>query len=115
MARSTTALVPPGELAALFQALDLWLKIKEGTLVTNVHTAKSAPSKSFAGATSQILRHYNTAGAHACTTHQIIDQTGTVLHWDEADIKVGVVTIAKSSSRSQVGPSTGYQVFDATD
>ena len=99
-------MIPHGELTALFQALDLWPKIKGGTLVTRVHTEKSAPSTSFPGATSQILRHYNAAGAHACTTHQIIDQAGTILHWDEADIKAGIVTIAKSSSRSQVGPGS---------
>jgi len=89
------------ELDGLFEALSLFDKIHEGTLSTVEKRDVRVPSKSVPGGWALILAHYNAAGAHACTTHQIIGPNGDVRHWDGADIYVGDVIIYKLPQRSQ--------------
>ena len=101
MVRATTVIVTLQELSDLFGSLSLWEKIQGSVLSTFEAGKKAAPSKSYPGATSQILKHFNSLGAQACTTHRIIDPTGQILHWDEVDIKAGDVTITKPALPSQ--------------
>ena len=101
MPRRRAAPVTPDELRELFLALSLWDKIHDGILSTVPYARTIGSAKHFPGGTSQMLGHYNARGAHACTTHQIIDPSGKILHWDEADIKAGDVTIAKTQPASQ--------------
>jgi hypothetical protein len=98
MVKRTTVLLDPLELAELFEALDLWEKIEDGRLDTTAVVSSVAPSNSWPGATSHLLKHRNLAGAHACTTHQIIDPIQGCVHWDESDIKMGEITLAKRAS-----------------
>lgn len=99
MVRATTVLVEATELADLFNALSLWDKIREKQLDARVAADTVAPSKISPGGQSRHLKHHNPAGAHACTTHQIVDASGEIVHWDETDIKAGAVTIAKKPSQ----------------
>ena len=101
MPKRTTVLIPEAELVALFSALSLWDKIDNRALSTIEVPKKDALAKSYAGGTSQILKHYNSAGAHACTTHRIVGHDGEVLHRCEHDIKAGDVTIAKQATPRQ--------------
>jgi hypothetical protein len=43
-----------------------------------------------------MLVHHDSAGRHVCTTHRIVASDGTVLHWDESDLKTATETIAKA-------------------
>ena len=99
---SITAIVTHEELEALFDALSIWGKITSLRLDTQEISRTRGPAKTYPGATSRILVHHNIAGAHACTTHQIIDSQGAVLHWDASDLKVSDVTVAKSPFRPMV-------------
>ena len=95
MPRSTTVLLEGELLAALFEAWDLWSKIRDGRLSSAEVVHKEAPSKTHRGGASQILKHSTSTEVHVCTTHRIIDPEGTVRHWDEADVKVSGLTLAK--------------------
>ncbi len=97
MVKPTTALVDREELRQLFDALELWAKIHDGRLDTVEIIGTAAPSKSWPNATSHLLKHRNASGGHACTTHRIVDPVEGCVHWDESDIKMGDVTIAKRS------------------
>ena len=101
MAEATSIVIERGQFLTLFAALKLLDKIKRGTLSSVVVT--NSPSKQYPGATSEMLTHYNAAGAHACTTHRIIDPNGLSLYWAGSDVKAGVVTIAKGVAPRQVG------------
>jgi len=95
--KPTTVLLDPSELEALFAALEIWEKIEDGRLDTVEIVNSVAPSKSWPGARSHLLKHRTSAGAHACTTHQIVDPIQGCVHWDESDVKMGDVTLAKRS------------------
>jgi hypothetical protein len=43
-----------------------------------------------------MLVHRDSEGRHVCTTHRITAPDGTVLHWDEADLKTDTEIIAKA-------------------
>lgn len=101
MPKSTAALASHEELRVLFEVLDLWTKIQSGFLSSVEATQKTAPAKTYPDGTSQIVKHYRADGIQACTTHRIVGPGGEILHWDEADIKLGNVTIAKSAERRQ--------------
>lgn len=108
MPKQTTVLVPEAELVALFSTFNLWDKIDNGVLSTVEASKKTAPAKSYPGGTSQILKHYNLAGAHACTTHRIVGHHGEVLHRCEHDIKAGEITIAKPVTPRQANRPKWY-------
>lgn len=108
MPKRTTVLIPEAELVALFSALSLWDKIDSRTLSTVEVPKKDALAKSYLGGTSQILKHYNAAGAHACTTHRIVGHHGEVLHRCEHDIKAGEITIAKPVTPRQANRPKWY-------
>ncbi len=97
--KPTTVLLDPEELEALFKAVELWDKIRDGRLNTVEIAGKAAPSKKWPNATSYLLQHRNTRGGHACTTHRILDPVQGSVHWDEADVKIGEVTLAKRALR----------------
>ncbi len=103
MPRYTTVVIPHEELQRLFEALGLWDKIQDGRFTSEEAVAKTAPAKQFPGGWSYILKHYNAAGAQTCTTHKLIDANGEPRHWDEADIKMGEVTIAKQRNPPHEG------------
>ena len=96
MPRSTTRIVSPEELHALFVELKLWEQILSGALSSVEALKKTVPAKSYENAFSQILKHYDVTGRHVCTTHRIISSDGEVLHWDEADVKLEGETVIKS-------------------
>ena len=98
MPRLPVRLVSPIELQQLFNRLDFWTQIQEGTLTTEVVPRSLVPASNprYAGGTSQHLIHRNSAGQHVCTTHRILAQDGSVLHWDESDVHLETEIVAKS-------------------
>ena len=98
MVRPLTVFVDRDEIKSLFEALDLWDKIKSSQFNITPSTTKPSPSSHWPAGRSIYLKHHNALGLHVCTTHQVIDRDGHVVHWDETDVLVGEVRISKRSS-----------------
>ena len=96
MPRLPVRLVSAIELKQLFDDLELWWQIFDGTLTTLVVATTPATNPHYGGATSQMLIHRDQLGNHRCTTHRIITADGTILHWDESDVKLVNATVAKA-------------------
>ncbi len=83
------------ELQQLFNRMQLWRQINDGSLTSDVVASVPANNPRYAGGTSQMLLHRNADGRHVCTTHRIIASDGKVLHWDESDVKLATETVVK--------------------
>ncbi|MBI4310510.1 MAG: hypothetical protein HY681_01905 [Chloroflexi bacterium] len=78
MPRKPTAHVQHELLESIFDEFELWEKIADGRLLSEVVALD--PSRAWPGATSRIIKHYLPSGKHIATTHLITDARGTVLH-----------------------------------
>ena len=96
MPRLPVRVVSLAELQQFFNELELWSQIHHGTLTSDVITESPATNPRYGGGISQMLVHRDDGGRHVCTTHRIIDASGNVLHWDEADVKLSTETVAKA-------------------
>jgi hypothetical protein len=95
MVKLPAVLVDPQEIADLFSALELWDKIRDGRLDSAQIPETIRQASGTRGGYKCLMKHRNRAGFHVCTTHQIIDGAGQRVHWDESDVKLGDITIAK--------------------
>jgi hypothetical protein len=93
MAKPPTIEVSERELEKVFQALEIWGKIRDRRISTEPITHRSVPSWRFPGGTSEIVRHRNIHGLHVATTHRITTQDGATPHWDAKDLRLGDVVI----------------------
>ncbi len=93
MPRSPTLQVAAAELAALFEALEVWAKIRDGRFTTAPVLRARRPSTSITGGFSDILRHATAIGYHVATTHRITAADGSIVHWDAKDLRIGEVVI----------------------
>jgi hypothetical protein len=86
MPRVPTVEVSRPILNSMFRKFNIWHKIRNGTLTTNI--ADSRPSYKWTNATSEIIKHFTPDGKHIATTHRVRDTTGRVLHWDAKDFRL---------------------------
>jgi hypothetical protein len=93
MARPPTVEVSAAELEALFDALELWSKIRDARLASVAVPQRGRPSWKYAGGSSEIIRHENSTGYHVATTHRITAPDGSVPHWDAKDLHIGGIVI----------------------
>ena len=93
MTRPPTVEVSAEELEALFKALEIWAKIRDGRLTTSPVPSKTRPSWNYAGGSSEITSHKNSAGYHVTTTHRIIAPDGSIPHWDAKSLRIGDIVI----------------------
>jgi hypothetical protein len=93
MARPPTIEVRAEELESLFDALEIWSKIRDGRLTTSAVPEKTRPSWAYASGSSEIVRHENSTGYHVATTHRITAPDGSVPHWDAKDLHIGDIVI----------------------
>ena len=87
MTRLPTYEVSPAFLDGLFNAREVWARISDGRLTSEVIADTVAPSRQWPGGRSFILKHRDTQGYHEATTHQIIDRHGEIVHWDAKDLR----------------------------
>jgi hypothetical protein len=77
------------ELDALFDALDIWSKIRDGRVASH-HVARArAPSRAYPDGVSDIVKHTNAAGFHIATSHRITLADGSTPHWHGKDLRRG--------------------------
>ena len=93
MAKPPTIAVSAEELGALFDALEIWSKIRDGRLTSVPVPGSRRPSWDYAGGPSEIIRHQNRTGYQVATTHRITAPDGSVPHWDAKDLHVGDIVI----------------------
>jgi len=76
----------------------LWEQIADGSLTSEAVPRSIVPATNprYEGAISRMLIHRDASGRHVCTTHQIVDGEGNVLHWDASDVKLPAETVAKA-------------------
>ena len=100
MRRRPTAPVAPDILDALFQEFDIWEKIRDGRLTTEIVPNTDRPSATWSNATSRILKHSIPGGNHVVTTHTVVDNSdeGIVYHWDAKDFKMHEVKLWSDKS-----------------
>ena len=86
MTRIITAEVDRSLLDVLYEEFSIWIKIQDGRLTSEVVLRKTVPSRNWANALSQIVKHRLPNGKHIATTHRIIAAGGIVYHQDAKDI-----------------------------
>lgn len=87
MPRIPTAEVSIKILNYLFDEFDIWDKVLDGRLSSEI--LERTPSKAWPKATAMIIKHHMSNGKHIATTHCIKDdKNGNVLHWDVKDFKL---------------------------
>lgn len=86
MPRKPTAEVSKELLETLFQAFDLWSKIRGACLSSTPIAERDAPSHHYPNALSRIVKHRLPNGKHIATTHRIETANGDILHWDAKDL-----------------------------
>jgi hypothetical protein len=100
MAKPLSLEILPEELEELLKALEVWQKIRNGTLSTEPIIAIQTPSRAHSGGTSQIVQHRNVLGYHSLTTHRILMPDGTTPHWHGKDIRFGDVLLRRPDGSS---------------
>lgn len=86
-----TAEVPAEVLDSLFQEFDIWVKIKDSRLKSEI--VSPVPSSRWPEATSMIIKHFLPNGKHVATTHCVKDSAGRILHWDAKDLRLNEVRL----------------------
>jgi hypothetical protein len=102
MVRRSTLLVEHDLLRDIFAELSIWRKIEERTFYSTPSARSIAPSHHYPGCTARHLKHFNAAGIQTCTTHQIVDPLGNIVHWDETNIYFGDLIIGKRGELPQL-------------
>ncbi len=95
MIRRSTLLVDHSVLRDIFSELSIWRKIEDGTFDSTQSARSIAPSHHYPGCIARHLKHFNAAGVQTCTTHQIVDPLGSIVHWDETNVYFGDLIIGK--------------------
>lgn len=85
MSTKLTVKVSREVLAAVFEDLDLWAKIRDGRLLSIIVNAKDSPAHHYPNSKSRIAKHFIPNGRHVATTHRIEDSDGAILHQDAKD------------------------------
>lgn len=100
MPRSTTRIVSLDDLRQMFADREVWQRIHDGRLTSFARLATRAPSRGqYQGGTSIILIHLDPSDdAVVCSTHQICDPNGNVLHWDESTLHEAGLVYVKDES-----------------
>lgn len=93
MAKSPTLALPVTELDALFDALGILDKVRDGRLTAEVIVNKSSPSWDYPGGVSEYVRHRNIHGYQVATTHRITAADGSVPHVHAKDLHIGDIVI----------------------
>jgi len=93
MAKRLTVQVTANEFEQLFQALEIWDKIRNGRLSTEEIPRRASPSDAWPGATSSMLVHRNSVGMRVATTHRIRYPDGRTPHWDASNLLVGDIVL----------------------
>ena len=98
MPRLPVRIVTGVALKQLFNRSQLWYDIFDGTLTSEPvpRSQRPATNPRYVGGTSQMLIHRDSTGRHVCTTHRVVAVDGTILHWDESDIKLPTETLVKA-------------------
>jgi len=90
-----TCLLPPGEIAAIFEALDVLRKIDSGRLRTLA--PRVSPAKQFPRGQSLIYLHVRRSdGMHVATTHVLTDAERRVRHRHGKDIVLGSIKFTQA-------------------
>src|SRR3972149_11980301 len=93
MARRPTVQVRLEEIRQVYQALEIWDKIRDGRLESEEIPSTRVSSHAWPGGTSVLLRHPNSPGLQVATTHRIYFPTGDTPYWTEKDLLVGDIVL----------------------
>lgn len=85
--RSASLEVDGFDLEALFETLDIWVKISDQRLSTEIIIGTQRSSWGYPGGVSEIIRHRNRLGYHVATTHWVRMRDGSIPHWHGKDIR----------------------------
>jgi hypothetical protein len=98
MAKFPTAEVTLAEMNALFDALGIPSKVRDGRwTVVPIERTRGAGRGRYIGGVSHIVYLYNELGFHVATAHRITMPDGSVPPWHGKGVLVGACTIVYPS------------------